>query len=196
MSFESLEDIFYSIKYENLNLRTFEEWLYSEDNLEEVLGVEEYLELISMNYQKKGARYDLEHLLEKNVDLGLIETRYILGLLESCYVINEKTFDSLCRIYDLYCKGYYFMRKMALEYGLWCEVPHSEEHAKGWMNIHDSSYNTIIRDKIPEIKKASRLLIDVISSGEVVLTGNMTTHGNREYIDNRTDEAKRLTDID
>ena len=47
--------------------------MYESKDIERVLHSDDYLDLISLNYKRSGAKYELFNLLKKHIDLGEFE---------------------------------------------------------------------------------------------------------------------------
>ena len=57
------ERFFKTIKGD-ISLDDFERWVYDSKNLENVLGSDDYLDIISLDYKKSGAKYELHNILK------------------------------------------------------------------------------------------------------------------------------------
>lgn len=108
-----IEQKFYDTIFGTVALEEFESWLYSDKKLETILSEDEYLELISFNYKKNGAKYELVNLLiDRYIDFAEYEEWRMLNLLYAAKNKNEKLPDILRQFYDLYCKGYAFLNDL------------------------------------------------------------------------------------
>ncbi len=74
------EGFFKTIKGD-ISLGNFEKWVYDSKSLETVLDSSDYLDIISLDYKKSGAKYELYNILKRLVDLGEFETYKMLELL-------------------------------------------------------------------------------------------------------------------
>jgi hypothetical protein len=79
---QSLKELFYRTITGEMPLLDFEQWLYTSAEAEQLLSADDYLALLTLNYQKSGARYELVKLLKQHIDLGEFETHKLLKLLQ------------------------------------------------------------------------------------------------------------------
>ncbi|UQZ37330.1 hypothetical protein C2I18_00930 [Paenibacillus sp. PK3_47] len=97
-------------------LPEFEQWLYEHDELEEIFGTQEYLELISRDYKGKYAFHETEQQIRRLVHAGKFEQERIVMLLYE--LLNEedasRQLQNLAVLYEEYCNGYSFLRYIAL----------------------------------------------------------------------------------
>ncbi len=109
----------------DIDLIQFEQWLYSHDELEELLE-KHYLDLISTNFNSKFAREELEKIIGKIIHPGEFEAERLQILLQKLVEFDEKNFEIMETIYNEYCKGYSFLRYIALTY-ITTADPYQEE---------------------------------------------------------------------
>ena len=113
---------FYETIIGKISTEEFESWIYSDKEIETILPDDDYLELISINYKKDGAKYELVNLLsEKYVDLREYEKWKMLNKLTTALKKDKRLPDILREFYDLYCRGYTFLNDLGLGYGLTVE---------------------------------------------------------------------------
>lgn len=130
---KSIEEKFYAFIYGDINLESFESWVYTENDLEAALSADDYLDLISFNYKKIGAKDELiEFLFGRFIDRAKYERWMILELLYIAKKGDERLPDVLRLFYDLYCRDYNFLRDLGLGYGLMIEVPPGKYKADTW----------------------------------------------------------------
>src|SRR5688500_14553010 len=67
---KDIHDIFCQTLYGDKTVLAFEQWLYSNSQLEHILNPEDYLDLISYGYKGDRAAYGLNRLLEKHIRQG------------------------------------------------------------------------------------------------------------------------------
>ena len=106
-----------SVLQNKMPIEDFETWLYeNEERLEEELGKEKYFELANLNYKSKFVFDELEPILIKILDYKSLNDFEIRDTLKRL-VTSEEDFISCCRkIYDGYCRGYSFLRMIALKF--------------------------------------------------------------------------------
>jgi len=61
-----ITEAFHQVLAKKLAIADFEAWVYATPELEEFLGVDDHLELISLNYKDKSAFFNLKNLLAKH----------------------------------------------------------------------------------------------------------------------------------
>jgi hypothetical protein len=83
------ERFFKTIKGD-ISLDDFENWVYESKILETILESDDYLEIISLDYKKSGAKYELYNILKRLVDIGEFETCKMLELLDAAKQKNER----------------------------------------------------------------------------------------------------------
>ena len=73
----------YKFVYKNYSVINFEDWLYNNSELEDQIGSQAYLELISINFKSKHSRHELEKVIEENNLISKLHSTIILNTLES-----------------------------------------------------------------------------------------------------------------
>ena len=101
----------------------FEQWLYADKRLENILNPDDYLDLISYGYKADNSKYGLFRLLEQHIDKGELETKRVRMLLTKALNKDKDLPQILMTFYDLYCKGYNFFDNLGLGYGLAFPAP-------------------------------------------------------------------------
>jgi len=61
----NIEHYFFDTIYGKVTLEEFEQWVYTNKELESLLDENDYLELISFNFKNSGAKYELVNLLSE-----------------------------------------------------------------------------------------------------------------------------------
>jgi hypothetical protein len=120
-----LKELFYRTITGEMPLVDFEQWLYASDEIERLLPADDYLALLTLNYRKSGAKYELAKLLKQHIDLGEFETHKLLKLLQEAILKTPRLPFILVEFYNLYCQGYYFLQDLGLGYGLAVDAPGS-----------------------------------------------------------------------
>lgn len=186
---------FYGTIIGEIPIEEFENWIYNDNEIESVLSSDDYLELISFNYKKNGAKYELVNLLsEKYVDLGEYEKWKMLNKLRIALKRDENLSDILREFYDLYCRGYLFFNDLGLGYGLMVEVPLSGNYkAESWEEMNEIEKNELIESFYPQLESDIKRAIDWIENGRIVLTGETGEIGHYEYEDLRTENERKST---
>lgn len=190
-----IEHKFYDTINGKIKLEDFESWVYSDKELETILPEDEYLELISFNYRKNGAKYELVKLLsEKFINLGDYEKWKMLNLLRSAQEKDERLPAILRQFYDLYCRGYTFLYDLGLGYGLTVEVPPSNNYkAETWEEMSETEKKEMINSFYPLLQADIERAIDWIEKGKITFTGKTDEIGDYEYEDLRNEEERKST---
>lgn len=112
---KDIQKQFYKIYKGLINVSEFEEWLYNTTEIEDLYGNDFYFNLLDLNYRSKHIKVDLKKLIEMKIPFGEFEQMRIISLLEN--IIDEKDLvEILEHIYNDYCRGYSFLRYLALNY--------------------------------------------------------------------------------
>jgi len=176
-------------------LEEFESWVYSDKEIESIFSEDEYLELISFNYKKNGAKYELVNLLtDKYIDLGEYEKWKMLNLLYSAKNKNEELPDILRQFYDLYCRGYIFLNDLGLGYGLTVEVPASSNYkVETWEEMSETEKIELLESFYPQLQSDIERTISWIENGKIIFSGTTNEISQYEYEDLRTEEERKST---
>ena len=192
---ENIEQYFFDTINGKVTLTEFEQWVYTNKELESLLGEDDYLELISVNFKKNGAKYELVNLLsDKYVDLGEYEKWKLLDSLKTALKRNEHLGPILREFYDLYCRGYGFLNDLGLGYGLTIEVPPSPKYkVDTWEELTDSEKEELLNSFYPQLESDIKRTIDWIENGKIIFTGKKDEIGHYEYEDLRTEQEREST---
>lgn len=181
-----LEEKFYDFLYEDPDIKDFEAWVYTSDELKSFVGSDDYLALISLDFNNKYARDESEKIIRKYADVGKFETMRMLDLLYKALTNNEDTGTILIAFYDLYCDGYYFLQKLGLRYGLTCAVPSIRRYREdSWEDLSDRDRKRLVDGFYPEIIKDIQDVIALIQDEQIIITGTKGSMGQLEYVDKR-----------
>lgn len=139
--------------YGNLNIHDFEQWVYDNtDVLSELLSGDDYLELISINYNEKSTKYEVEKLLEKYIDYSRFETIKIRTMLQNALNSRDSLPIILMEFYEMYCDGYYFLEDLGLGYGLACVVPQGNYKANSWDELEHEEQEKLVTNFFPGLE--------------------------------------------
>ena len=180
---QHIKEIFFNLLSGDISLDDFEEWLYENEELEQLLTPDDYLDLISINFGKSHAVHDLHRLIEKHIDLGEYKTRQLLVILNNA---KQKPLDLpliLMRFYDLYCDGYSFLDRLGLGYGLTVVVPHPA--ANSWEELEEAEQNALLNSFYPELDTEIDRVISWLTNKSIILLGEKDEIGLWNYLDLR-----------
>lgn len=184
-----------------ISIKEFEHWVYNSKWLEDELSENEYTELISLNYNTPSSKYEIGKILKERFDEGKFEAIKMTYLLDSIIDRDGKEGESLIRMYDLYCKGYYFLEDLGLGIGLFIEVP-NKYGVEYFHELTEFQKKELIDSVYPYAEKLAIELKQWILSGEIKLSGEKDEALNKwQYTDNRAEKEKasrvwKVSDID
>ncbi len=181
-----LEMCFFKVMKGDINVLDFEQWLYSDKELESLFSADDYLNLISLNYKAAGAKNALWNVLAKHVDLGKFETFKLLEQLEEAKQRSARLPYLLMAFYNLYCNGYYFLQDLGLGYGLTI-IGRSEEE---WEELKSEEQQRLLQSFYPRLDVCLDRAIRWLRTGQVVLTGETDELGRHGFRDHRSTEEK------
>ena len=183
---QHIEEIFYKTIKGDIPMSDFEQWLYVDKEIEGLLQADDYLDLISLNFKKNGAKYDLWNLLKKHIDLGKYETYKMLERLHEAQLKTDRLPYVLMEFYHLYCKGYSFLQDIGLGYGLSVQVPRLDNvTAEYWDDLSKTQQAELLDSFSPELEEEIERVLEWIHSGKIVLTGEQDEMGNYFFQDFR-----------
>ena len=64
---------FFKVYSEEISIGDFEQWLYGETELEELLGENYYLDLVSLNFKDRHIRHEMSKIINSFLDSELFE---------------------------------------------------------------------------------------------------------------------------
>ena len=188
-----IKERFFRTITEDYSIYDFEQWLYSDKELEILLPPDDYLDLISLSFKKSGAKYELWNLLRKNINIGELETFKMLQLLGTAKQKSERQALAIIEFYDLYCKGYSFLQNLGLRYGLSLEVPRVKNTtADSWYELKENEQRKLLDSLSPGLEIEIDRVKNLIETGIIILTGERDEMGYFEYVDLRKKNEKEL----
>lgn len=171
------------------SINDFEQWVYGTDSLERLLGNEDYLYLISLDFSKRDSKYEIEEILRRYINLGEYETWKLKNLLVSFIKKEEHPLQILCEFYKLYCHGHYFLESLGLEYGLSAKVPPGHEHSSGsWKELSDEEQSELIDSLVPGAMREAQKVLSWLEEDKIVITGEQDELGYWLSVDRRAEE--------
>lgn len=188
---QHIKEKFYRTIKGDIPIEDFEQWLYTDKEIEGLLRPDDYLELIALNFKKSGAKYELWNLLKKHINLGEYETYKLVGLLSEAKRKTDRLPYILMEFYDLYCKGYGFLQELGLNYGLSVEVPRVRNTtADTWEELTAEQKQELLNSFSPDLEKEIDRVVDWLMSDKVILTGEKDEVGHYIYNDLRTQKER------
>lgn len=187
MKREEIELIFYKVIRNEVSSIEFEGWLYSAD--EEVInsyfGENFYFDLISINYRNKFVRDEVEKLIYSKIPFNKFEDMTLRFLLNNLINKTRDIAELLEIFYDLYCKGYYFLRFLGLTYVLYGidEMPRLSEK-KLWNDVSFIEKRETLDMLTPKLVNEAKRIIDFLDNDTIKITDEF------KYLDLRKEEDK------
>ncbi|NES19489.1 MAG: hypothetical protein F6K41_11295 [Symploca sp. SIO3E6] len=169
---KEIEGKYFDLMAEEMTIKEFENWVYQSKRLEEELNKDEYIDLISINYNSKSAKDEISKFLKK-IDKGRFETVQLLNLLDSIIEGDEREEQALMKMYDFCRAGYDFLGLLGYEHG---------------SNAVHSSDCYI---SCPSAKELAEEVKNWILNKQIVLTGELDTMARTDkwhFIDNRSEQ--------
>lgn len=189
---QDIKERFYKTIEGDIPLDGFEQWLHTDKDLEKYLNSDDYLDLISLDFKKSGAKYELWSLLKKHIDLGELETYKMLQLLYEAKRKNERLPYILMKFYDLYCKGYTFLLDLGLGIGFAVEAPRvNDSAAETWDELTPQQQKEVIDSFSPKLEECIEQAINWLETKKIILTGEQNERGHYNYEDLRTKKEKK-----
>lgn len=186
-----LESQYLNLLENEISLQDFEQWVYASKWLESTLSEAEYIDLISLNCNKSGARHDLGNILKKQINEGRFQTVRFVRLLDSIINRDGKEGESLSKMYDWYCHGYNFLYDLGLGIGLQINVP-TRYGVNYCHELNDTQKTELVGSAYPMAAKLAQELKIWILTGQLVLTGEKDPDFNRwYYADYRNEEDRQ-----
>jgi len=186
----AIEDKVFQLHYRGLKISDFENWVYETHELEAFLTPDDYLELISLNYQNKFILNQIEEIISRYIDFGKFETAKMIDLLYRAKENDESTGEILRSFYYMYCDGYYFLQDIGLGFGLACEVP-LNPGANSWEELDDEGRIELVNSFYPQIIGHIEKVLKWFEDKKIILTGKKNNLDHWEFIDYRNSEEQK-----
>ncbi len=189
-----IKEKFYKVINGEIALDDFEQWIYSNGELEKQLGNGDYTNLISLNFKKSSDKYALWKLLKKHIDPGEFETYKMLRLLREAQQKNDRLPYILMNFYNLYCNGYGFLQDLGLGFGLAVELPQVNNSTAGtWDELTSQQQKKLLESFSPELEECIEQVIAWLETRQIILTGEQNEIGLYGYEDFRTASERKST---
>ena len=177
------------------SLTELESWIYSKAELESFIGSENYLELISLDFTKNSTKLDAEKIFRNSVkdadylnwSLSQLMTK-IIARPSDVHVHIEMT-------YELYCRGYDFLRQLGLTYGLELASPYP--HLENWKGLTSLELKNLVDSFYPNIAEDAQKVIDCLQDNKIEFEESSEQSlldglpWNPSYLDKRSPKEKK-----
>ncbi|EMJ55087.1 hypothetical protein LEP1GSC111_3685 [Leptospira interrogans str. UT126] len=191
---ELTKEIIFTFLFGNLSLQEFEIFLYESKEIENTFKYDEYIELLSLNFSKRSNRHEAFKIIEKNIDMSEYEVWRLNKIFNSIVHREENYPQLIASLYDLYCKGYYFLNILRLDFGLHLTYPREYNYDKNISELIKSEQIKLANALYPEIIYHVHLIQRFLNDKKIIVTGKLNDFNNYEYIDNRNEEEKAQTE--
>lgn len=176
-----------------IKITYFEQWVYSEKGLEDLLTSDEYLDLISLRYKLPSSLYEAEKILIRYIDLGKYYEWRLKRVLQKVIERPPDAHIYIVQCYDLYCDGYSFLENLGLGYGLAITALPSCSDADNWEELESKKQIELIDSFYPKVRKEAEKVLCWLNSKKIILIGTEGDFEDIIYQDNRTKEEKLPT---
>ncbi|WP_340154112.1 hypothetical protein [uncultured Marivirga sp.] len=156
-----------------ISAKEFESWVYSNQHLEDELGMELYTELISINFKDSSARIAVKKLLDSEIDYRTLHRTQLIQLIEEIEFKKKDLLDGISELYEWADKGYAFLGRIN-------SVGNFGEQGKSVVLIVDKElsneekWNVILRDD-PHFLTDLKTIRLKIEQNEILITGEIET---------------------
>ncbi|QOI53296.1 hypothetical protein [Leptospira interrogans] len=191
---ELTKEIIFTFLFGNLSLQEFEIFLYESKEIENTFKYDEYIELLSLNFSKRSNRHEAFKIIEKNIDMSEYEVWRLNKIFNSIVHREENYPQLIASLYDLYCKGYYFLNILGLDFGLHLTYPREYNYDKNISELIKSEQIKLANALYPEIIYHVHLIQRFLNDKKIIVTGKLNDFNNYEYIDNRNEGEKAQTE--
>lgn len=196
-TFIDIKEQFFRFLMGRVSLKELEVLLYDDYNfptIKKVIGEDGYLDLVMLNFNQPASKYEAIKILEHRLDMAEYERWWLLDICSAVIDKKEDYPSYIVKLYDLYCKGYYFLQKVALEDGLSLKVPPQYDYQKEWSDLPEAEQYELAEECYPAIVRKVRMIRFFIRLNKLVPTGEVDELGRYQYLDYRTDEEKTWTE--
>ncbi|MFK7982550.1 MAG: hypothetical protein AB8G86_21395 [Saprospiraceae bacterium] len=180
----------YQFYESQLSIGAFEKWIYDNTTaIENQLSEEDFITIIGHNFKSKFAKQEFFGVINHLIDWSDYETQRVRILLTNIINKNDNFGQSLMATYDLYCEGYDFFKKLALNGAL--DLLERYEFGLDYFEELDKNTQSQLVDKIhPRVSPLASEILNWVDDKEIKLTGKKKGFYQRyEYIDNRPSKS-------
>lgn len=166
----------------DLQLSAFENFISQHTDLENELGTDAYIDLLTFDYKDKNAANRLEHyIFEKVISASEFETWKLTELLKDFIYHPSKAKELLDEFYHLYCStynrqgeltnGYRFLGHLGLNYFYWIDEGYLRtKYGDKWQVEYEKSLKDIEYYQ-QELRPVAERVLQAIREGEIKIVG-------------------------
>ncbi len=192
---QKTKDIIFSFFMGGMSSKEFELFIYKTKEVKNGFSENDYLNLISINFNKESARREACKIIEKNIDRSEYETWKVNNIFNIIINKSKNYPQCIAALYGLYCNGYYFMQNLGINYGLPITLPKKYNFDKYLSELDASEQIELAAIFYPSVIEEVKKVQNFIRNKKIILTGESNELGyHYEYIDKRSDEEKAQTE--
>ena len=189
-----IESTLFRLLAREIEVADFEQWVYAHSDLEQALGPDTYVDLISLDYRSSSALSEAEQVLKQQVDWGKYYEWRLRRILQRIVDRPEGVHRDIEQCYDLYCDGYGFLDVLGLAYGLCVASPPPPYRADSWKDLEPAEQDDLLDSFYPGVRDKALEVLGWLDSGTIVLTGHSGDHRGIQYDDHRPSAPAESTD--
>lgn len=163
------------------SLNDFETWIYSNSALESEIGSDNYMDLVSFDFNDKNAYEKINSIIENIINIGDFERWKIMNKLIDFIDHPEKAKELLNDFYHLFCgfpnenlyepKGYKFLQNLGLNYLHWIDEAYLKaSHGDKWTDYY-KKYESEIPLYHKQLVPVAKLILTGLESEEIKILG-------------------------
>ena len=179
--------------------KELEDWVYSTKDLKMQLGANDYLELISIDFRESSARFFAEKIFRKHISADQFLNWSLSKMLERITKRADHVDDDLREIYYLYCTGYSFLQKLAMDFGITIVAPPPSYGE--WEDLSDADQAILLDGLYPEVVEHAKNALNSLALGKIAFSGNTVDSlfgplpGDPTFLDKRTESEKKAMSV-
>lgn len=175
---------FFCLRSGLLSAKDLECWIYSDTSLENTIGADAYLDLISIKYETISSNHEVLKVVEPYYSEAKYLEWNLKELMRAIIARPQDVHIHIAHTYGMYCRGYDFLQKIGLSFGLPIEDP------SRWEKLSPDEQHTLIESFYPAIKEDAHRVLACLNTQKITITG--WDDFGLNYLDNRTAKEKKL----
>ncbi len=178
--------------------REFENYVYSATELEQFVGANDYLKLISIDFEANSAKYEVEKILNNHLDPNRFIELTLRSILNRIVDRSKCTAGDILETYYLYCDGYEFLNGLGLKFGLAVAAP-EQSSSYEWDGLSEQKQHIILDNFYPEVQTYAQRVLTCFDEKSIVFNLDKLESflfgilpRNPAFVDSRTSKMKEL----
>jgi len=185
-----IDIVIFKLISKEIQSKEFEAWVYSEKSLESVISSDDYLELISLNYESPSALYEAEKILKNYIQLADYYDWLLRETLKNVIARPVNACEYIEQCYDFYCDGFGFLRNIGLRYGLCVVSLGGKFVVEHWSELKPDEQQELLDSFYPGVAEEAEKVVGWLDAGEIIITGHSGEWQGLKYEDNRSAAEK------